>query len=113
MLRFHTDLRSKKIKSVEDRFKAYVHSYDSEKKIQLRLTGSVTVHEDDEITKKAWENSRENSKLCYSVNGPPGDSILDPSKYDLNKDDVDVEKGYKNFAVILFCLLYTSDAADE
>ena len=102
LLRFHTDLRSKKIKSAEDRSKAYVHSYDSEKKIQLRLTGSVTVYENDEITRKAWENSRENSKLCYSVKGPPGDSILDPSKYDLNRNDLDIEKGYKNFAVILF-----------
>lgn len=39
LLRFHTDLRSKKIKSVEDRFKAYVHSYDSEKKNSASING--------------------------------------------------------------------------
>ena len=42
------------------------------------------------------------SKLCYSVKGSPGQVISDPTEYDLVKPEIDVEKGYKNFAVIIF-----------
>ena len=101
-LRFHTDLRSKKINSINENLVAYVHGYDPEIKVQLRIKGKVKLHKKDEKTLKAWEDSREMSKLCYSVKGAPGQTITDPSGYDLIKSEIDVEKGYENFGVIIF-----------
>ena len=101
-LRFHTDLRSKKINSINENLVAYVHGYDPEIKVQLRIKGKVKLHKKDEKTLKAWEGSREMSKLCYSVKGAPGQIITDPNEYDLIKSEIDVEKGYENFGVIIF-----------
>lgn len=101
-LRFHTDLRSNKISSISNDVDAYVHAYDPEIKVQLRMKGKVNLHKKDERTLQAWESSREMSKLCYSVKGSPGRVISDPAKYDLVKSEIDVEKGYENFGLIIF-----------
>ena len=101
-LRFHTDLRSNKISSVNNNVVAYVHAYDPEIKVQLRIKGKVNLHKKDERTLKAWESSRDMSKLCYSVKGSPGQVISDPSEYDLVKSEIDVEQGYENFGLIIF-----------
>ena len=91
-LRFHTDLRSNKISSVNNNVVAYVHAYDPEIKVQLRIKGKVNLHKKDERTLKAWESSREMSKLCYSVKGAPGEIITHPEKYDLDKEKINIER---------------------
>ena len=101
-LRFHTDLRSNKISSVNNNLVAYVHAYDPELKVQLRIKGKVNLHKKDERAFEAWEGSREMSKLCYSVKGAPGQVISDPNEYDLVKSEIDIEKGYENFGLIIF-----------
>ena len=101
-LRFHTDLRSNKISSVNNNVVAYVHAYDPEIKVQLRIKGKVNLHKKDERTLKAWESSRDMSKLCYSVKGAPGEIITHPEKYDLDKEKINIEDGNQNFGVLIF-----------
>ena len=101
-LRFHTDSRSNKINQINDESTSTVHGYDPDLKIQIRLNGQTTIHQNDEISRNAWDQSREMSKMCYSVSNSPGKEILEPEEYDIVKEQIEIESGYKNFAVIIF-----------
>ena len=54
------------------------------------------------MTEKAWENTREMSKECYSVKDSPSKKIDNPVEFDIDKKQIDREMGYENFAVNLF-----------
>ena len=101
-LRFHTDSRSGKIEELKENSISSVHGYDPDLKVQIRLKGKTTLHIDNEISKKAWAESREMSKMCYSVKDSPGNKISSPEPFDLIKEEIDIELGYNNFAVLHF-----------
>ena len=101
-LRFHTDSRSGKIEELKENSISSVHGYDPDLKVQIRLKGKTSLHIDNEISKKAWAESREMSKMCYSVKDSPGNKISSPEPFDLNKEEIDIELGYNNFAVLHF-----------
>ena len=101
-LRFHTDNRSGKIEELKENSISSVHGYDPELKVQIRLKGKTSLHINDEISKKAWVKSREMSKMCYSVKDSPGIKISSPEPFDLIKEEINIELGYDNFAVLLF-----------
>ena len=42
------------------------------------------------------------SKVCYSISESPGKEIDDPRKYDVDSENINLNEGYKNFAVINF-----------
>ena len=102
MLRFHTDSRSGKIEELKENSISSVHGYDPDLKVQIRLKGKTSLHIDNEISKKAWAESREMSKMCYSVKDSPGNKISSPEPFDLIKEEIDIELGYNNFAVLHF-----------
>ena len=101
-LRFHTDSRSGKIEELKENSISSVHGYDPDLKVQIRLKGKTSLHIDNEISKKAWAESREMSKMCYSVKDSPGSKISSPESFDLIKEEIDIELGYNNFAVLHF-----------
>ena len=101
-LRFHTDSRSGKIEELKENSISSVHGYDPDLKVQIRLKGKTSLHIDNEISKKAWAESREMSKMCYSVKDSPGNKISSPEPFDLIKEEIDIELGYENFAVLHF-----------
>ena len=102
VLRFHTDHRSPKISQIVENNIAPVHAYDQEEKIQIIFKGSIEIHHQDSVTEKAWENTREMSKECYSVKDSPSKKIDNPIEFDIDKTQIDREMGYENFAVNLF-----------
>lgn len=102
ILRFHTDSRSGKIEELKENSISSIHGYDPDLKVQIRLKGKTSIHVDDEISKKAWTQSREMSKMCYSVKDSPGKKISSPEPFDLVKEEINLELGYGNFAVLLF-----------
>ena len=106
ILRFHTDKRSPKISQIKENSNATVHAYDQEEKIQIRLKGSIEIHHQNYVTKNAWENTREMSKECYSVKDSPSKEIENPDEFDIDKNQINREKGYENFAVNLFTFKY-------
>ena len=106
ILRFHTDFRSSKIKSLKENKKIYFVFYNKKRKIQVRAEGVAIVHKDNEITKEAWTKTQMMSRKCYLSPQAPGDFIND-SASDLSKDmgnDIPTyeqsEIGYKNFCVV-------------
>ena len=99
-LRFHTDYRASKIDQYSHNTSASVLGYDPKLKIQIKLQGSMSVHYDDSLTKKAWSESTTRSKKCYSVQGGSSLKISVPEEYDLK--DGHIEDGYTNFAVLKF-----------
>ena len=101
-LRFHTDSRSGKIEELKENSISSVHGYDPDLKVQIRLKGKTSLHIDNEISKKAWAESREMSKICYSVKDSPGNKISSPEPFDLIKEEINIELGYNNFAVLHF-----------
>lgn len=101
-LRIHTDSRSRKIKDVSENSDATLLGYDPGLKIQLKLHGSIDTHYQDNIADLAWRDSQEMSKVCYSVSESPGKEIDDPGDYDVDSENIDLNEGYKNFAVINF-----------
>tara|TARA_Y100001935_G_C17184966_1_gene447092 strand:- start:321 stop:905 length:585 start_codon:yes stop_codon:yes gene_type:complete len=106
ILRFHTDQRSPKISQIKDNSSATIHAYDHEEKIQIRLKGSIEIHHKNSITENAWENTKEMSKECYSVKDSPSKRIENPDEFDIDRNQIDREIGYKNFAVNLFTFHY-------
>ena len=101
-LRIHTDSRSRKIKDVSENSDATLLGYDPGLKIQLKLHGSIDTHYQDNIADLAWRDSQEMSKVCYSISESPGKEIDDPGKYDVDSENINIDEGYKNFAVINF-----------
>jgi 3-hydroxyisobutyrate dehydrogenase len=106
ILRFHTDFRSSKIKSLKENKKIYFVFYNKKRKIQVRAEGVAIVHKDNEITKEAWTKTQMMSRKCYLSPQAPGDFIND-SASNLSKDmgnEIPTyeqsEIGYKNFCVI-------------
>ena len=101
-LRIHTDSRSRKIKDISENSDATLLGYDPALKIQLKLHGSIDIHYQDNIADLAWRDSQEMSKVCYSISESPGKEIDDPGKYDVDSENINLNEGYKNFAVINF-----------
>ena len=101
-LRIHTDSRSRKIKDISENSDATLLGYDPDLKIQLKLHGSIDIHYQDNIADLAWRDSQEMSKVCYSISESPGKEIDDPGNYDVDSENININEGYKNFAVINF-----------
>ena len=102
ILRIHSDSRSRKIKDISENSDATLLGYDPGLKIQLKLHGSIDTHYQDNIADLAWRDSQEMSKVCYSISESPGKEIDDPGKYDVDSENINIDEGYKNFAVINF-----------
>ena len=102
LIRFHTDYRSIKIQQLKKDSHGAVHGYDPSLKIQIRLDGKINLHHKDEITKGSWELSKDMSKECYFVGGPPGSKIDDPTEYEPSTFNLKTFNGFDNFCVIVF-----------
>ena len=103
ILRFHTDNRAAKIDNLTKNPSSTVIGYDADLKIQIKMQGHAKVHIDDQVAKKAWNESTPRSKKCYSVKGGSSKKIENPEDYDIT--DFEVKDGYQNFAVIIFNFL--------
>ncbi len=103
---FHTDIRSKKIEELKDNNKLSMLFYDHGKKIQLKISGDAVIHNENDLSRNAWDQSRSFSKKCYIVENAPGTSsdkpvsgYLPEHEQDLPNEDV-LEKGYANFTLV-------------
>ena len=103
---FHTDIRSKKIEELKDNNKLSMLFYDHGKKIQLKISGYAVIHNENDQSRNAWDQSRSFSKKCYIVENAPGTSsdkpvsgYLPEHEQDLPNEDV-LEKGYANFTLV-------------
>ena len=103
---FHTDIRSKKIRTLKTNPIASLLFYDKEEKVQLRIAGKAKINHQNEIAKKSWNKTAHMSRQCYLGNKPPGFEALSPTsglteevekhKYSIEESEI----GYKNFCVV-------------
>ena len=106
LLQFHSDIRSDKIKKLNNNNNASMLFYDKEEKIQVRVKIDCTINHENEVTKKSWLKTGHMSRKCYLVDNGPGTESLTPTsglKPELDNFEYTMqesEKGYKNFTVI-------------
>lgn len=81
-LTFYTDKRSGKVADLSSNPRAVVHAYEPKKKVQLRLTGRVTLHSEDEHWTKAWHRIRDGRTADFAHAPAPGTSIADHDGFD-------------------------------
>lgn len=62
---FHTDIRSPKVEELRRDDRIMWHFYDAAARLQLRITGRATIHSNDAIADRQWNESRPQSRNCY------------------------------------------------
>lgn len=77
-LRFHTDNRSDKVVQFNERVQTSVLIYDETAKIQIRLSGSTRMGDDD-VSDIAWSRSTPFARRCYMAVNAPGSVAVQPT----------------------------------
>lgn len=95
----HTDRRSPKFRQLQENARAAWMFYDPQSKIQIRGSGSVTLHCGDELAAQRWAESAQRSRACYQAAHGPGARLA----LDEPEAPPSVE-GFDQF-VVLRCLL--------
>ena len=100
-LRFHTDIRSDKFHELDRDPRIALSFYDAQEKIQLRIEGRATLHQNDAVADNAWSASQPMSKLCYAVEPGPGREISARDDFALPRDRSESEMGRAHFAAVI------------
>jgi hypothetical protein len=93
----HTDTRSAKHAELIANPRAAMHGWDPEGRVQLRLTGTVTLHAGDTVAQRAWESLRPAGQATYRVIPGPGSVISTP---DAHRQDPEQADAFAAFCVI-------------
>ncbi len=105
----HTDRRAPKIAEIRRHPATSWLFYDGPAKLQLRATGTSSVHTDDALADAQWDASNLSSRRCYLAPAAPGDPVADdegpsPNLPEAVRDriptDAEAAPGRANFAVI-------------
>ena len=71
----HCDARSPKVSQIQDNPNVSWLFYNPEKWIQLRLTGTASVHTEDKTAEIQWEKVRPANRINYCTEIPPGSPV--------------------------------------
>lgn len=102
----HTDARAAKVNEISNSAWVSWLFYHPQKKVQLRISGSATLHADDQFADRQWVAAKMTSRLNYCAIDAPGTAIEKPSSglpdFLINKVPtlLETERGRKNFMVI-------------
>ncbi len=102
----HTDSRAPKAQEILESERVGWLFYHPKRKIQLRITGSATLHTGDRFAEDQWSATKAISRLSYCATAPPGTPIDKPSSglpdFLLNTIPTlfQTEMGRKNFMVV-------------
>ena len=104
---FHTDIRSGKWNELQQHNNISWLFYDAPGKIQIRLSGTATLHQDDEVAEKAWTTSTMSSRKIYL--GETGPSVIAvspvsglPAAFEANDPTPEESRaGRKNFGIVI------------
>lgn len=101
----HTDQRSQKIMEMTAAPRVALHCYDPQRKIQLRLNGTASLHHGDEIAAARWQASQRMSRVCYSIAPGPGVAIDQGGAFTLRQHDAAAPEhtvpGFENFVAVI------------
>ncbi|OPY85366.1 MAG: Pyridoxamine 5'-phosphate oxidase [Syntrophus sp. PtaU1.Bin208] len=103
----HCDARGSKISQIRDNPNVGLLFYDAERWLQLRLSGTASVHTNDEMADSQWEQVGLSHRINYCAEIPPGSNTEKPTSGipDFIRDKIlksfDVPAARKNFAAIV------------
>lgn len=103
----HCDARTPKILQIQDNPNVSWLFYHPKKWLQLRLSGTASIHTDDKTADSQWEKVRRTSRINYCAEIPPGSPVPEPTSglpgILRNKTPklFDSFEGRKNFATIV------------
>jgi len=101
IISFHTDSRSKKILHIKENNNICALFYDQPKKTQLRIHGTASIVNDEELIYERWEQSEKMSKLCYLNKYAPGSKLDNPKDYLQDSGSLNnIDSGIDNFMVV-------------
>ncbi|MEM9877930.1 MAG: pyridoxamine 5'-phosphate oxidase family protein [Pseudomonadota bacterium] len=100
-LRFHTDLRARKLVEIAEQPCVSLHFYDKKAKIQLRATGLAKAHTSGFVKEAAWENTRAMSRECYRVDKSPGSFVDASDDWVIPQDPPDADMGKEHFVPVV------------
>lgn len=102
-LYFHTDIRSPKAAWLKKDPAISWLFYNEPLKLQLRMSAAATVHYSNDIAEEAWQQTKNNSRLTYSIADAPGKQLEEPLPTGINDEsflDEIIPFAKNNFAVI-------------
>ena len=103
---FHTDRRSSKYDEIQSNGNVSLLFYSKEDKIQIRIEGTATIHENDQLVETQWQNSSISSRKCYLAAPGPGTETLMPGSgipavfENRLPDEEESEAGRENFCAV-------------
>ena len=77
-LRFHSDRRAAKIDELRLHPQASLLGWDAVRRLQLRLSGEVHLHLDDDLATAAWNETKEAERRTYGWSEAPGRPVPAP-----------------------------------
>jgi pyridoxamine 5'-phosphate oxidase len=106
-LAFHTDIRSGKWNQIQNKNNISWVFYDAQARLQIRLAGIATLHQDDSIADEAWAASNLNRRKIYlGENGPSVKVPLPtsglPASFEIKDPSIEESiAGRKNFGAVV------------
>ena len=107
ILIFHCDVRSAKVTHIRENPNVSCLFYHPKKWLQLRLSGTATVHTDDKTAETQWEKVKLPNRINYSTDSVPGSPTEKPvsGPSDVLREGVskllEYPQARQNFAVIV------------
>ena len=99
VIRFHSDIRSPKVRAIQRDPRVALHWYDPVIRVQVRIDAQATIHHNDELASAAWNAAAPMSRACYTASAAPGaplDAFPTPPAAPAAGDDA----GRGQFAVV-------------
>jgi len=109
-LTIHTDARSPKVAQLAGNTAVSLAFYDEQSMRQLVVSGTATVHIDDDVANTNWKNATASSRRGYLAPFPPGtvtptvESNLPDAVSDRLPSDKELADARANFAVIVIAV---------
>ena len=75
----HCDARTSKVTQIQANPNVSWLFYHPKKWIQLRLSGTASIHQDDKIAETQWANVRRTTRINYCAEIPPGSPTEKPT----------------------------------
>ncbi|MFH2046031.1 MAG: pyridoxamine 5'-phosphate oxidase family protein [Pseudomonadota bacterium] len=103
----YCDARSPKVSQIRNNPNVSWLFYHPKKWLQLRLSGTATVHIDDNTSESQWKKVSQTNRINYCTEMPPGSPTNKPTSGlpDFARDQalklLDHPEAYKNFAAIV------------
>lgn len=78
LLEFHTDVRSEKLAQLRQDPRMSWFFFDAERKVQLRVEATATLHESDAHARRIWDALSPSARIIYTSNLAPGTEVDEP-----------------------------------